>query len=46
MSNSDVEEMMKNTKIRHRELRAKESDGMMKKSSCGGCKYDIINIKE
>jgi hypothetical protein len=46
MSNRDVEEMMKNTKIRHRELKAKERDDMMKKSRCGGCKYDIINIKE
>jgi hypothetical protein len=45
MSDSNVEEMMKNTKIRHRKFRAKKSDNMMKKSRCGGCKYDIINIK-
>jgi hypothetical protein len=46
MSDSNVEEMMKNTKIHHREFRAKKSDDMMKKSRCGGYKYDIINIKK
>jgi hypothetical protein len=46
MSDSNVEEMMKNTKIRHRKFRGKKSDNMMKKSRCGGRKYDIINIKE
>jgi hypothetical protein len=46
MSDSDVEKMMKNAKIRHRELKAKKSDDMMKKSRCGCCEYDIINIKE
>jgi hypothetical protein len=34
MSDNNVEEMMKNTKIRHREFRAKKSDDMMKKSRC------------
>jgi hypothetical protein len=46
MSDSDVEEMMKNAKIRHRELKAKKSNDMLKKSRCGGCKYDIININK
>jgi hypothetical protein len=46
MSDSDVEKMMKNTKIHHRKLRAKEGDDMMKKSRCGGYEDDIINIKE
>jgi hypothetical protein len=46
MSNSYVEKMMENAKIRHRKLRAKESDDMMKESWCRGSEYDIINIKE
>jgi phosphopantetheine adenylyltransferase len=45
-SDSYVEKMMENAKIRHRKFRTKKSDDVIKKSLGRSRKYDIINIKE
>jgi hypothetical protein len=45
-SDSYVEKMMENAKIRHKKFRTKESDNVIKKSLGRSNEYDIIDIKE